>query len=306
MTVDSDAAGRRLERLRAALRRNQLAPDAPIAVLRAQFEAAMTRTPPAEEAIVEQVTLDELSALRVAPRASTSAGLLLLYLHGGGYVLGSARTAAPLASRIALAGQATVICLDYALAPEAPHPAALEQVVSACETLRRPGVRLMIGGDSAGGGLAVAACLALRDRGGRLPERILLLSPWVDLTVTQPSVAENADLDPVAPPALLRRMATLYADGGLAEPTVSPRFADLAGLPPMLIHASRAEVLRDDAIALAETARRDGVEVALELWDDLPHVWHGFAPVLPEANAAIDAVGAWLRAADERPKLFHP
>jgi acetyl esterase/lipase len=286
----------RLDRLRAALRRKQLPEQAPISELRSAFVAAMARNSLDERAVAEPVRAGQLEALKIASPGCGDGACVVVYLHGGAYVLGSAQTGAPLASRIAVQACCTVLCLDYPLAPEHPHPEAIDRVVDVVAAETAGGARVIVGGDSAGGGLAVAAAVALRDRGERMPAGLFCLSPWVDLTLTLPSVIDNADLDPLAPPELLRRLAGLYVQerAALTLPSASPRFADLAGLPPMLIHASRHEVLRDDALALAETAERAGVKVGLDLWDHVPHAWHTFAPVLPEANEAIDAVAAWI------------
>ena len=290
------ASRERLERLRAALRRSQLSEHAPITELRAAFAAAMARSPASERADIEPVRAGPLQALKITAPGCSHRGYTLIYLHGGGYVLGSAATAAPVASRIATQARCAALCPEYPLGPEFPHPHAIESLADLCAAQTAGGSRVVLGGDSAGGGLAVAVALTLRARGDAMPAALFCLSPWTDLTLTLPSVRENAELDPVAPPALLRRLAALYVPepGGLEMPTASPRFADLAGLPPMLIQASRHEVLRDDALTLAETAERAGVRVRLELWDHVPHVWHVFAPVLPEANEAIEAVAAWM------------
>jgi acetyl esterase/lipase len=222
----------------------------------------------------------------------------ILHLHGGGYTIGSLATIRPLASHMARAAGAKVLTVAYRLAPEHPHPGALDDAVSAYEWLLKQGwppERLALAGDSAGGGLAVAALVALRRRGLPQPAAGVFLSPWTDLALTGASWGTNEGKDPLVTRWLLADMAERYLAGADPRlPTASPLYADLAGLPPLLIQVGTAEVLLDDSVALARAARAAGVAVTLECWSDMIHVWQAFAPVLDEANAAITRIGAWL------------
>jgi acetyl esterase/lipase len=225
-----------------------------------------------------------------------------MHLHGGGYVLGSCNTHRALGTWLARAARTRVLMFDYRLAPEYPHPAAVEDAVRAYrwlldeENLDPTGVA--ISGDSAGGGLTVATLVALRDRDVPLPGAGVAISPWSDLTLSGDSVDANADGDPQVTRWMLEEMAHQYLAGADPRtPLASPRYADLAGLPPLLIHVGAAERLLDDARSLAEAAAGAGVNVTLEAWPEMIHIWHAFAPLLPEALEGIDRIAAWL---DER------
>lgn len=224
----------------------------------------------------------------------------ILHLHGGGYVLGSLNTVRPLASNLALHARARVVTIDYRLAPEHPFPTAVDDAVRAFEALLALGVDppgLVLSGDSAGGGLAVAALITLRDRGLPLPAAAVCISPWSDLSLRESatSLRANAASDPLVSHWMLEQMAELYAGAvDRTAPLVSPMYADLSGLPPMLVHVGESEGLRDDGCALAAAAERAGVAVTLERWPEMFHVWHAFAPGLVEATAALESVGTWL------------
>ncbi|MGH7788316.1 MAG: alpha/beta hydrolase [Candidatus Binatia bacterium] len=223
----------------------------------------------------------------------------VLYLHGGGYCIGSITTHRHLAGDIARASGAPVLLLDYRLAPEHACPAAVEDAQRAYRFLLDQGLapgRLAIAGDSAGGGLTAATLLALRDGGDPLPAAGVCLSPWLDLTQSGASMQARAAADPLVTQDGLQRMADAYVAGGDARgPSASPLFADLRGLPPLLVQVGTAEILLDDATRFAERARAAGVDVALEVWDDMVHVWQAFGFALPEARQAIDGIGAFLR-----------
>jgi acetyl esterase/lipase len=223
----------------------------------------------------------------------------ILYLHGGGYVIGSIRTHRDLASRFSRAAKARVLLIDYRLAPEHPHPAAVEDATAAYRWLLAQGVkpsRLAIGGDSAGGGLTVATLVALRDAGQPLPAAGVCLSPWVDLEGLGESMTTKADTDPMVQRDRLLGYAQHYLAGQSPRtPLAAPLYADLSGLPPLLIQVGSAETLLDDSTRLAERARKAGVAADLEIWDDMIHVWQAFAAVLPEGQQAIENIGRFLR-----------
>jgi acetyl esterase/lipase len=223
----------------------------------------------------------------------------ILYLHGGGYVIGSIRTHRDLASRVSRAAQARVLLIDYRLAPEHPHPAAVEDALAAYRWLLAQGVdpsRLAVGGDSAGGGLTVATLVALRDANDPLPAAGVCLSPWVDLEGLGESMTTKAGADPMVQRDRLLGYARHYLAGQPARtPLAAPLYADLSGLPPLLIQVGTAETLLDDSTRLAERARKAGVAAELEIWDDMIHVWQAFAAVLPEGQQAIEGMGRFLR-----------
>lgn len=235
-------------------------------------------------------------------------GACVVHLHGGAYVMGSFATVRPLAAMLATAIPAAVLSVGYRLAPEHVHPAAVHDAVRAYEWLLEAGqdpALTVMSGDSAGGGLAVATAVALRDRGLPLPAGVVCFSPWSDLTLPGASIDANAAHDPLVPRWMLEQMAGLYAGASdLDAPLISPVFADLAGVPPLLIHAGGAEALVDDACSLAAAAERAGVGVQFECWPHMIHVWHAFAPGLAEGSAALARAAGWIvnrwRPADSR------
>jgi phosphinothricin tripeptide acetyl hydrolase len=223
----------------------------------------------------------------------------LLYLHGGGYAIGSARSHRHLAEAIARSAGIACLLPEYRLAPEHPFPAAVDDAVAAYRWLVQvrgiaPG-RIGVAGDSAGGGLAVAALVAIREAGLPQPGAGVAISPWTDLTCSAPSYQTKAASDPIVDASGIAAMARGYL--GAADPRTplaSPLFADLRGLPPLLVHVGSEEVLLDDATGLAERARAAGVDATLEVWEQMIHVWHWFLPWLPEAQAAVDKIGGFL------------
>ena len=224
---------------------------------------------------------------------------VILYLHGGGYVIGSINTHRELGSRLSRAAAARVLLIDYRLAPEHPHPAAVDDAVAAYRWLLAQGVhpsRLAIGGDSAGGGLTVATLVAVRDAGLPMPAAGVCLSPWVDLEGIGESMTTKAAADPMVQRDGLLKMAAAYLAGqNPRTPLASPLYADLSGLPPLLIQVGTAETLLDDSTRLAERARKSGVQVTLEPWEDMIHVWQAFASLLPEGRQAIDRIGEFVK-----------
>jgi len=201
--------------------------------------------------------------------------------------------------RIATAMRATVLAIDYRLAPEHPFPAAVDDALAAYRWLldggAQPG-RVVVAGDSAGGGLVFAMMLKARDDGLSLPAGAVALSPWTDLALTGSSVRRNARSDPMLHP----HNAALFASHYLGhcdprDPYASPLYGDLVGLPPTLIHVGGDEILRDDAARMADKLRASGCDVELEIWPRMPHVWHLFAPVVPEAEQAIARIGAFVQ-----------
>jgi acetyl esterase/lipase len=232
--------------------------------------------------------------------AGVNARRVLLYLHGGAYQIGSPATLRHMIALISAAAQARVLSVDYRLAPEHPFPAAVEDALTAYRFLLSDGADaddVAIAGDSAGGGLALATLVALRDAGDRLPAAAVAISPWTDLALTGESLRTRADVDVMIKPAgMPETVATYLAGADPRHPYASPLYADLHGLPPVLIHVGDAEVILDDSTRFAAKARAADVDVTLEVWPEMPHVWHAFAGLLPESDQAIERIGAWLNA----------
>lgn len=265
---------------------------------RAQYERAEKVFPTPPDVKVEHVSAPAAPAEWLRPPAAEP-GRVVLYLHGGGYVIGSPRSHRHLAAAIAGAAGASALLLDYRLAPEHPFPAAVEDATAAYRWLLEQAIapaRIVIAGDSAGGGLTVATLLALREARVPLPAAGVCISPWVDLTCSGASYGTKADVDPIVRRAGVEEMAQAYLGPTLPRtPLASPLFADLRGLPPLLIHVGRDEVLLDDAVQLAARAKAAGVETTLEVYERMIHVWHWFLPMLDEAQTAVEAIGRFVR-----------
>ncbi len=225
---------------------------------------------------------------------------VILYVHGGGYVMGSAGSHRDMTGRLSKAAGARVLSLNYRMAPEHLFPAAVDDTVAAYRWLLDQGIKpanIAVAGDSAGGGLAFAALLAIRDGGHPVPAAGIGISPWVDMEGLGESMTTRAAVDPVVQKEGLLNMAKTYlGDADPKNPLAAPLHANLAGLPPLLIQVGDHETLLDDSNRIAERARKAGVDVTLKVWDEMPHVWHLFAPILPEARQAIDEIGAFFQA----------
>jgi epsilon-lactone hydrolase len=223
----------------------------------------------------------------------------ILYLHGGGYVIGSPSLYRHLTWRLAAAAQARLLAADYRLAPEHPFPAALDDAMAIYRCLLESGAdpaRIAVVGDSAGGGLAFALLLRCRDEGQLpLPAAVVALSPWTDLALTGTSLNANATADPFLDVNGIPPIAECYLAGAdPRHPYASPLYGDPTGLPPALIQVGSDEVLRDDATRMAARLRAAGCAVSLEIWPRMPHVWHVFASVMPEARRAIARIGQFV------------
>jgi epsilon-lactone hydrolase len=225
-------------------------------------------------------------------------GAVMLYFHGGGFAFGSLRTHGELIGALARAAGARTLAPEYRLAPEHPAPAALEDALAAYRHLLAQGIpaqRIVLAGDSAGGTLVLCALLALRDAGEPLPAAGVALSPWVDLECSGASFQTNAAFDFVAEEHCRLAAASYLAGGDPRRPELSPLFAELAGLPPLLVHAGEAEVLVDQVRAFAARAEAAGVGVRLDVYRDMVHVWHMMRSATPEAQRAIEEIGAFVR-----------
>ncbi len=259
----------------------------------------MTESFPVDDDVrTEKVAAGGVAAEWITAPGAENGGTLL-YFHGGGFVIGSIRSHREMLSRISRAAGSRVLALDYRLAPEFSFPAPVEDAVAAYRWLLSQGVdpkKIAIGGDSAGGGLMVSTMVALRYLGEPLPAAGVGLSAWADMEGAGQSFTTNADKDPMVNREGISRFAGVYLRGkNPRAPLASPIHADLSGLPPLLLHVGSIECLVSDTTVLAERAKKAGVEVEVEIWDDMPHVWHQFAAVLPEGQQAIERVGEFIR-----------
>ncbi len=267
---------------------------------RTRLERIARCIPPAAFGVsVEQIDMDGICVERVlAPGARPERAIL--YVHGGAYIMGSPRLYRALAARLSAAARAAVLIPAYRLAPEHPWPAALEDIRHCWHWLLTQGYanqKLIIAGDSAGGGLAPATLLDLRDRNEPLPVAAIAFSPWTDLLGEGESLQRNAQADPLLVAGLLKPVAKLYhADVDPRIPGVSPLYGNLAGLPPLLIHAGTTEILLSDAERFVAKAQSAGVHAELRVWDGTPHVFPLFAPLLPEAKQCIRESGTYADA----------
>ncbi|MEN3305957.1 MAG: epsilon-lactone hydrolase [Micromonosporaceae bacterium] len=236
-----------------------------------------------------EITIDGIEPRRV-----------VLYFHGGVYVLGDAFLAAGLASQVGRRTRAKVISVDYRLAPEHPYPAAVDDALAAYEALLQNGARpsdIVFAGESAGGGLAIATLVNARDHGLPLPAAAFVMSPYADLTLGGTTMRTKHEVDPLLNRENLQPRVTDYTAGqDAASGLISPVFADLSGLPPLIIQAGTHEVLLDDAVRLAGQAATADVEVTLDITPRVPHVFQAYYPILDEAAAALDRAGQRLSA----------
>jgi epsilon-lactone hydrolase len=235
-----------------------------------------------------------------ARSSEAGGGPVIFYLHGGGYGVGSIASHRHLVAKLAQASSGRGFSIDYRLAPEHPFPAAVDDAVTAARWLLGQGVepkRLVFAGDSAGGGLAIATCLALRDAGDPLPAALVCMSPLTDLAKEGESMRTKIDLDPMVNPQSSAAYARRYVGehGDLKAPLASPLYADLHDLPPMQILVGTWETLLDDSTRIAERARAAGVEVDLQVWDEMIHIWPYFADIIPEGKEAIAGMGDYIQ-----------
>ena len=254
--------------------------------------------PPAPDDMrVEDATVGGVPCIVVSPAAVEPDGTIV-FVHGGGYIWMTARTHLLVAASLVRASGCRCVSVDYRRAPEHPYPAPVADLLAVYRSLLDDGVtadEIAFAGDSAGGGLVVAGLVALRDSGTALPAAALSISPWTDLSVTGAS-ADTLD-DPIVSGTALRMMASMYLDGASpTSPTASPLYADLTGLPPLLVQVGTREALLDDARRLVERARRAGVDVTLHEFADVVHMWVVLGPDIPESLEAYREAGAFIRA----------
>jgi len=287
------------ENLEAILRQSAFPVDSDVDEQRRLLrELASAQPLPAEVTVTEAALGDirtaEISVDGVEPRH------VVLYFHGGVYVIGDAFIAAELASQVGLRTQAEVISVDYRLAPEHPYPAAVDDALAAYDALLQNGVApsdIVFAGESAGGALAIATLVNARDHGLPLPAAALAMSPYADLTLAGATMETKREVDPLMSRELLEPRVIDYTAGqDAALGLVSPVFADLSGLPPLIIQAGTHEVLLDDAVRLARQAATADVEVTLDITARVPHVFQAYHAILDEGAAALDRAGQFLSA----------
>jgi epsilon-lactone hydrolase len=283
----------------AILRQSAFPPDSDVDEQRELLRAAISAQPLPADVTVTAASLGgiptaEITFDGIEPRH------VVLYFHGGVYVMSDAFLAAGLASQVGRRTQAKVISVDYRLAPEHPYPAAVDDALAAYEALLDSGVApsdIAFAGESAGGGLVIATLVNARDHGLPLPAAAFAMSPYVDLTLAGTTMETKREADPLLSRELLQARIPDYTAGqDAALPLISPVFADLSGLPPLIIQAGSHEVLLDDAVRLAQQAATADVEVTLQITPGVPHVFQAYAPMLDEAGAALDRAGQLLSA----------
>jgi acetyl esterase/lipase len=270
-----------------------------LAERRERIDAIGSASPPARDIRLEPTVANGIPAeWSLAPGSDPSR--VLLFFHGGGYCSGSIMSHRGMVTEAGRAARLRTLAVAYRLAPEHPFPAAIEDARAAYRFLLDQGIltsNIVVGGDSAGGGLTLALMIILRDAGQPLPGCGWLVSPWVDLQMTGASLDEKADIDPLISKPYLEELAMAYLAGtDPANPLVSPLRADLAGLPPLLVQVGSAETLLDDAVRLARRAGAADVRINLEIWPHMIHAWHLWAAQLKDGRRALASAGAFIRA----------
>jgi monoterpene epsilon-lactone hydrolase len=270
-----------------------------LTTLRAGFEEVMRYIPVGDDIRRSEITVGGVDAVELTVEGHDSANMIL-YFHGGVYVIGSAVSSAPLAADLARRTRAKVVSVDYRLAPEHSYPAALDDAKAAYEGLLFEGIdpsNIAVSGESAGGGLAVALLLALKDTDRPMPSSAFVMSPMTDLTLSGVTITGKEAADPLFTANALRRRVPDYV--GVADPSdpyISPAFGDLRGLPPLLIQVGSHEILLSDAIRLAARAAEDDVATLLDVTPGVPHVFQGYAATLDEGDRALDRAADFLTA----------
>lgn len=266
---------------------------------RQRIDEVGSDSPVAEDIVLETVDMDGVPGeWSMAP--GSNAQRVLLYFHGGGYCSGSIRSHRAMVTEAGRAGALRTLAVEYRLAPEHPFPAALEDGLTAWNFLQRHGISprsIALGGDSAGGGLAVALMNSIREAGGELPACTWLVSPWTDLTMSGCTLASKAAVDPLIHKDYLEELASAYVPPGVdrKDARCSVLFANLENLPPILIQVGSAETLLDDAARFSEKAGAQNVSVTLEIWPHMIHVWHLWHARLKSGRRALAKAGAFIR-----------
>lgn len=286
--------------MKAILRIRRLENDFPLEELRdliKKWRRASIKFPIAPDIQIDRLEIEGLETAHIYIKNAQHRGTML-YLHGGGYTFGSIETHKELVSRLVRAGNVDAWVVNYRLAPEFPCPAAVKDSIKAYRFLLAKNIdpkNIVIAGDSAGGGLTISALVQIREQSLPMPACAFCLSPWADLTNSGESAYINNKVDPMLTLTMLNRVARLYVpDGHLDNPLASPLFADLKGLPPLLIQVGTVEVLLDDARRLAEKAEQAGVNVTLEVWEGMTHVWQVLGNLIEEAQYAVEHIATFL------------
>jgi monoterpene epsilon-lactone hydrolase len=272
----------------------------PLEAQRRSTEAVVLGLPSSplyKETRFEKIRIGEFEA-EWFRRDDAERGPVILYLHGGGFGLGSLDTHRDLVARMCRASRANALSIGYRLAPEHRFPAQLEDAITSYRFLMQQGTdprRMVIAGDSAGGGLALSTMVKLRDSGVPLPAASVCLSPWVDLEALGASTDENERYDYISRRALAQYTKRFVDEKDLRNPLAAPLYADLRSLPPLLVQAGSAEVLLDDSRRIVDRARAAGVDVTFRVWEDMIHVWQLFAFLIPQGEAAIHEIGTFIR-----------
>jgi monoterpene epsilon-lactone hydrolase len=285
--------------LAAILRQGQFDGGGDVQTLRAAFSDLMAQVPVAPDVQQKPVEIGGVAGVEVTIQGNEAENVIL-YFHGGVYVIGSAAFSVPLVGDLVRRAGAKAITLEYRLAPEHPYPAAVEDARAAYEGLLAQGIapaQIALAGESSGGGLAVATLLALREAGVPLPSCGYLMSPYVDLTLSGETLAEKREVDPLLTPDGLRaRVPDYVVEGDPCDPYISPIFGDLRELPPLLIQVGSHEILLSDALRLAARAAISDVSVTLDVTSGVPHVFQAYAGLLDEARTALDRASDFLKA----------
>lgn len=264
---------------------------------RYSFERISRITKFPKAVVMEDTFVGEIQSRWFIPEQIKYEDTVIYYLHGGGYCVGSVYTHRALIARLAREVGCKAIGINYRLAPEHPYPAALEDSMCVYKYLIELGYKkIIIAGDSAGGGLSLATIFKARDYGWKLPFATILISPWVDLTHSGETIKTKANIDPLIDPELLEVFAFKYC--AQEEPTnlyISPLFGDMKGLPPTIIQVGSKEVLLDDSYRLAKKLNKAGIKVNIEVWENQMHVWHWLGGILPEASQAIAKIGDFIK-----------
>jgi monoterpene epsilon-lactone hydrolase len=273
-------------------------PPTPDELRRAYDAWAHNHFPPPADLVLEP--LDDVAGVsglwaRIDGKQCTRT---VLYFHGGGYMIASAKGYANTAADLARSAEAKVLLVDYRLAPENPFPAAVDDALAAYQWLsaRQDPSTIVFAGDSAGGGLVASLLINLRDRGEALPAAGVCISAWFDMTLSSESITTKASVDPVMSSEMLQGMAAGYLQGAPADsPLASPLHADLSGLPPLLVMTGTWDSLTDDSTRFAAKAAEAGVDVTLEVFEEMYHCWHIMTPVLAQSRSAMDIIGQFCR-----------
>jgi len=276
--------------------RKSLSPDLPVDQMRRHLDDAGARQRYPKGVVHKGESLAGRPCAILTPERRREGALL--YVHGGGFVVGSKTSHGPYAARLARATGLETWLPDYSLAPEHGFPAGLDEVKACWAKLAdKTSGPLVLAGESAGGNLAMSLALHLRDSGARQPDAIAVVSPWADLAMSGASVEAKAKADPMLKPEGLTRASDMYLKGhDRYDPAVSPLFGDMTGLPPVLIQVGSEEILLDDAVRLEDRLAESGVDSLCQVWDGMWHAFPMFAPLVPEAVDAIDASAHWIAA----------